>query len=57
MMESDSWLDQCASRDLIGFSSLYPRVFLVQDLAPRLGRDGVSYERACGAALPTKISR
>jgi hypothetical protein len=57
MMASESWRDQGASRDLIGLSSLYQRVFLVQDLAPRLGRDGVSSERACGAALPTKISR
>jgi hypothetical protein len=30
MMESDSWLDQCAGSDLIGFSSLYQRVFLAQ---------------------------
>src|SRR5439155_25370736 len=33
MMESDSWLDQCASSDLIGFSSLYQRVSLAQDPA------------------------
>src|SRR5229473_6777893 len=29
-MESDSWRDQCASSDLIGFSSLYQRVSLAQ---------------------------
>jgi len=56
MMESDSWLDQCASRDLIGFSSLSQRVSLAQDLAPLLSRDGVSSARACGAALPTQMA-
>src|SRR5712691_748692 len=56
MMESDSWLDQCASSDLIGFSSLYQRVSLAQDPAPLLGRDGVSSERAYGAALPTQMA-
>src|SRR4029077_6024636 len=56
LMESESWRDQGVSRDLIGFSFLSQRVSLAQDLAPRLGRDGVSSERACGAALPTKIS-
>src|SRR5712691_11166236 len=30
MMESDSWRDQCASSDLIGFSLLCQRVSLVQ---------------------------
>src|SRR5712692_8463409 len=30
MMESESWPDQCASSDLIGFSSLYHRVSLAQ---------------------------
>src|SRR4029453_13963873 len=56
LMESDSWLDQCASRDLIGFSFLYQRVSLAQDPALLLGRDGVSSERACGAALPTQMA-
>src|SRR6266478_9818082 len=54
MMASKSWLDHCASRDLIGFSSLSQRVSLAQDPAPLLGRDGVSSESACGAALPTR---
>src|SRR5262249_51829355 len=30
MIESDSWLDQCVSSDLIGFSSLYQRMSLPQ---------------------------
>src|SRR6266568_2015194 len=56
MMESYSWRDQCASSDLIGFSSLYQRVSLAQDPAPLLGRDGMTSERACGAALPTRMA-
>jgi len=54
LMESDSWLYQCTSRDLIGFSILSQRVSLAQDPAPLPGLDGMSSERACGAALPTR---
>jgi hypothetical protein len=56
MMESDSWRDQGASRDRIGFSFLYQRVSLAQDPALLLGRDGVSSERACDAALPPRMA-
>ena len=55
-MASDSWLDHCASRDLIGFSFLSQRVSVAQDPALLLGREGVSSESACGAALPTSMA-
>src|SRR5215471_5080903 len=52
MMESDSWLDQCASSDLIGFSSLYQRVSLDQAQQPRNALGSRHHGPAFRLALP-----
>jgi hypothetical protein len=56
MMESDSWLDQCASRDLTRVLLPLPTCVFGSGPAPLLGRDGKSSERACDAALPPRMA-
>ena len=56
MMESDSWLDQCASSDLTRVLLPIPTCVFGSGPAPLLGRDGKSSERACDAALPPRMA-